>query len=277
MSKTPFMPLWNGDLLADTMDLDATEVGAFMLLIIAQWQRKGASLPDDEKRLQRIARCGRNWPKVWARIEEYFERDDAGIFTVKGREVYQNVAAKAIVNSHNGARGGAAKALKVKARGLANASETLQRNASIPEPEPEVRESESKLSLAHVAEPSRFSDFWQQYPHRGGAKKGKASAQKVWDRLMKVKTPQDQIIAGAMRYAGDRQVLAGYAKDPATWLNARGWEDEIETSVAPIGGTRHDRQSTDRAFHQAIGQLADGLSAGTVQLDFASRDPFAQR
>lgn len=141
----PFMPLWNGELLADTLDLDATEVGAYILLIIAQWQRKGASLPDDDKRLQRIARAGRNWPKVWARISEFFDTDADGIYSAKGREVFENVAARTIANSQNGARGGAAKALNIKNEALATATVSPQRKPTILEPD--IREErEAKAS-----------------------------------------------------------------------------------------------------------------------------------
>ena len=137
MSKTPFMPLWVSDFLGDTLDLDATEVGAYLLLLMAQWQRGGASLPDDEKKLQRVARCGRNWAKVWGAIGHYFDRDEDGVFNKRLRFEAQNVAAKRDVNAQNGARGGSAKALKNKNACVANASNSLQRNASIPEPEPE--------------------------------------------------------------------------------------------------------------------------------------------
>lgn len=41
----------------------------------------------------------------------------------------------------------------------------------------------------------------------------------------------------------------------------------------PTNGGRHDRQR----FDQTINAIADGLSAGTVQLDTQSRDPFAAR
>ena len=138
MSKTPFMPLWVSDFLGDTLDLDSAEVGAYLLLLMAQWQRGGNSLPDDEKKLQRVARCGRNWAKVWAAIERYFDRDENGVFNKRLRFEAQNVAAKRDVNSQNGARGGTAKALKRKNAELANASNSLQRNASKPEPEPKA-------------------------------------------------------------------------------------------------------------------------------------------
>ena len=136
MSKTQFMPLWVSDFLGDTLDLDASEIGAYMLLLMAQWNRDGNSLPNDPKKLQRVARCGRNWAKVWGNIGRYFETDEDGVFSKRLRLESQNVAAKREVNAHNGALGGKAKALKYKDVHVANATETLQRNPSIPEPEP---------------------------------------------------------------------------------------------------------------------------------------------
>ena len=130
------MPLWVSDFLGDTLDLDAAEVGAYMLLLMAQWNRDGNSLPDDHKKLQRIARCGRNWPRIWGQIAHYFDRDEDGIYSKRLRLEAQNVAAKRAVNAQNGARGGAAKSLKSKEQREANATNSLQRNSSIPEPEP---------------------------------------------------------------------------------------------------------------------------------------------
>lgn len=71
------------------------------------------------------------------------------------------------------------------------------------------------------AAPDLFDAFWKVYP----AKKGKIAAKKAWARAIKVATP-DEIIAGAMVYRTDARVLAGYVKDPATWLNGGHWSDE---------------------------------------------------
>jgi len=87
---------------------------------------------------------------------------------------------------------------------------------------------EGKPSLAHEAEPEGFAEFWEQYPHRNGAKKGRAVAVKAWRKAIREGPTSQAIIAGALRYATDRQVIQGYAKDPATWLNQKGWQDEIE-------------------------------------------------
>lgn len=138
MSGTPFMPLWVSDFLGDTLDLDAAEIGAYMLLLMAQWNRDGKSLPDDQEKLRRVARCGRNWGKVWGNVERYFDRDENGVYSKRLRLEAQNVAAKREVNARNGARGGVAKALKSNDAYLANANQSLQRNPSIPEPEPDI-------------------------------------------------------------------------------------------------------------------------------------------
>lgn len=130
------MPLWVSDFLGDTLDLDAAEIGAYMLLLMAQWQRGGDSLPNDQSKLKRVARCGRNWPKVWGNLSRYFDVDDAGVYSQRLRLESQNVAAKREVNARNGALGGKAKALKSKDQVMPNATDSLERNPSIPEPEP---------------------------------------------------------------------------------------------------------------------------------------------
>ena len=141
------MPLWVSDFLGDTLDLDASEIGAYMLLLMAQGNRDGESLPADDKKLQRVARCGRNWPKVWGNIERFFKADENGVYSKRLRLEAQNVASKREVNKHNGARGGKAKALKTNSADLANATETLERNPSIPEPEPYKKE-DTNVSLS---------------------------------------------------------------------------------------------------------------------------------
>jgi len=128
--------------------LDAADVGAYMLLLMAQWNRDGGSLPNDTKKLQRVARCGRNWAKVWGNIERFFMTDDDGIYSNRLRFEAQNVASKREANARNGALGGKAKALKTNNADLANANETLQRNATIPEPEPELKKEDTKVSLS---------------------------------------------------------------------------------------------------------------------------------
>jgi hypothetical protein len=147
---------------------------------------------------------------------------------------------------------------------------TVQRPFNHTDTDTDTDKRDTNVSLALV-QPDRFEEFWQQYPHRNGAKKGKASAQKSWQRAIKARASPEQIIAGAMRYAGDRQVLSGYAKDPATWLNNQGWSDEIEQPKPPSGNP--PRPSFSATLHAAL----DAAPVGASLIDRSRRDPFAQR
>lgn len=133
MSKTPFMPLWVADFVGDTLDLDAKEIGAYMLILMTMWGRDGY-LPNDEKKLQRVARCGRDWPRIWGAIQHYFTVEGDLITQARLLKECKNVASKREVNAQNGARGGTAKALKTKKPHVANATVSLKQ----PEPEPYI-------------------------------------------------------------------------------------------------------------------------------------------
>ena len=261
MSKTPFMPLWVSDFLGDTLDLDAAEVGAYMLLLMAQWNRDGNSLPDDHKKLQRVARCGRNWTRVWGQIERYFERDDDGIYSKRLRLEAQNVAAKRAVNAHNGARGGAAKALKSKEQSIANATNSLQRNASIPEPEPYIND-DTNVSSRRSGKDEGFSDFWEIWP----SKKNKQNAVKAWRKL----SIESKRAAYAAVRAGwfDQWQAASPDANPihaATYLNNRRWEDQ--QSIPHMRQIEGGRTNVKRS-------IAERLEARFSEMDSGQdRDP----
>jgi hypothetical protein len=99
-----------------------------------------------------------------------------------------------------------------------------------PEPSITIIEPSEKKVCA-----TRFDEFWKVYPHRGGAKKGRKPAEVSYSRSIRSGASEQDIIDGAMRSAMDRQVKAGFVRNPATWLNQNGWEDEIDTSRE--GGT----------------------------------------
>ena len=217
MSDTPFMPLWVSDFVGDTLDLDAKEIGAYMLILMTMWGRDGY-LPNDSKKLQRVARCGRDWPRVWASIRHYFTVEGDKITQNRLLKELQKVASKRQVNAQNGAHGGRAKALKNKDLGLANASHSLKQ----PEPYPEPEEN---TPLPPKGDDG-FELFWSKVPRKvakGGARKAFKSALK--------KASQDQITSGMESYAAsvkgkDPQFIV----HPATWLNQERWDDEAKAA-----------------------------------------------
>lgn len=200
MSKTPFMPLWVSDFLGDTLGLDAQEVGAYLLLIMAQWQAGGESL--DPEKLPRMARCGRSWPKVWANIGHYFLSDEGGFYSPKCRELRKTVTSKRDVNSQNGALGGKAKALKSKGSAKANATKTPKRNPDIPEPEPE-REEGDRLDKSNPPPSSAaVEDVSDQFVATLAKAVGYDQPPSAW-----LTTPSRSVIAGWMASLRQIEIL----------------------------------------------------------------------
>jgi len=71
--KYPWMPLFWGDFLANTMHLSAQEAGAYLFLIAHAWEHDG-EIPADWIRLSRIAHVRQNhWKQTWKALERFFE------------------------------------------------------------------------------------------------------------------------------------------------------------------------------------------------------------
>jgi hypothetical protein len=133
-----------------------------------------------------------------------------------------------------------------------------------------------------TSEPEGFDAFWQTYPHRGGAKKGRKPAVARYAAAIKTGTSPADILAGAERYRSDRQVLSGYAKDPTTWINQKCWADEIEppqAQIIPITGARNGNSQPNGtfAFDVAHREYTRRLAAGEIYRGPDPSDPFGGR
>lgn len=82
----------------------------------------------------------------------------------------------------------------------------------------------------------RFDEFWNSYPHRGGVKKNRKGAEAKYQQAVRSGVHEQDIIDGVSRMRSDPVVQRGFARDPATWLNQRGWEDEITPQLRAVGG-----------------------------------------
>lgn len=104
MTSPPYMPLYVGDYLGDTLHLSRCQHGSYLLLIIAYWKRQ-RPLPDDDAFLARIAGATkREWAKDRATLAAFFEveggvwrhkRIDAEIEKFASRREQQSRAGKA--------------------------------------------------------------------------------------------------------------------------------------------------------------------------------------
>jgi len=85
---------------------------------------------------------------------------------------------------------------------------------------------------SHLQE-QRFDEFWAQYPK----KRSKGQAERAWVKIAPDDALFAQIIEGLERAKRSRDWIkegGRYIPYPATWLNAKGWEDEheeVKTSV----------------------------------------------
>ena len=79
---------------------------------------------------------------------------------------------------------------------------------------------------SHLQE-QRFDEFWAQYPK----KRSKGQAERAWVKIAPDDALFAQIIKGLERAKRSRDWIkesGRYIPYPATWLNAKGWEDEYE-------------------------------------------------
>jgi hypothetical protein len=115
-----------------------------------------------------------------------------------------------------------------------------------------VEKREANASLVR----SRFSEFWDAYPHRGG-KRNRAGAVKSYEKAVKRGISEQAIIDGARLAHNDRRVREGYARDPTTWLNQEGWADEIDPNIHPFPSRKQTYgERTDEAFAAAAALVA---------------------
>lgn len=74
-----WMPLYMGDYLTATMHLSTLQHGAYLLMLIACWQRGGA-IPDDDEQLAAITKLApAQWKKTAAVLRDLFVKTERGL------------------------------------------------------------------------------------------------------------------------------------------------------------------------------------------------------
>ena len=133
MSQAPIWPVATDALIGDTTHLSDAEIGSYILLLIAQWRNNGDPLPDDDKRLARMARCSmRAWRNGRREIlAELFDVKDGFWSQKRVSKDWLRVAEKIAINRENASRGGYAKSLKNKDTDLADATNPAERNSPV--------------------------------------------------------------------------------------------------------------------------------------------------
>ena len=196
------------------------------------------------------------------------ELEAAGVFSrTKEGVIYSRklsrMAKKAATARNNGRKGGNPTLSKERRN---PPSDNPQDKGGDKPQKPEARvqsKREAKASLG-ASPPNRFQEFWDAYPHRGGAKRKRKDSEARYARHVRAGVSEQEIIDGALRAHGDRTVQSGYARDPVAWLNQRGWEDEIEPTPPPKGKPHDTAEDDIRWIAERYGELDIGDSQGRV-------------
>lgn len=238
-------------------------IGAYAVLLDLLYARAGDT-PRDDRHLAGILGCSNRKAKALTdRLIDLgkIEVTDDGFMT-NSRAKREAFSSRNLseTRAKQGRKGGEKSGEVRKIKALAEASALSKTQAE--KRREEKRKKERVITLSEEKPPDRFEEFWNLYPHRGGAKKGKPPARAKYGAAVKRGVSEQDMIDGAVRYHDDRQVIDGYAKDPATWLNQERWSDEIEVTTQTDGGRHGQRNSKGTA------KLEAGFAAARA---FASR------
>jgi len=153
MTSAPYMRLYIGDYLADTIHLSRGEHGAYLLLLMAMW-RAGGKLPAQDAKLAKIAKCS---PKEWEAMREtmlaFFQRR-GGTITHKRLARELAIYTDKIVRA---SKGGKASAVQKAKENNPKTTKQLQANFNQSEPEPDSRTEplQGSSSTSDASEPAR--------------------------------------------------------------------------------------------------------------------------
>lgn len=111
MSSYPYIQLYVGDYRRDTAHLTDTQHGQYLLLLMALWT-SGGKLPNDQKKLARIACCKNR--RIAPEVMEFFTIKNGCIVQKRISAELKKATRKSANLSRNGALGGRPKSLKHK-------------------------------------------------------------------------------------------------------------------------------------------------------------------
>jgi uncharacterized protein YdaU (DUF1376 family) len=219
------MPLYVADYLADTAHLGALESGAYLHLIMHYWQT--GSLPDDERKLARIAKMtDAQWKKSRETLSDFFKKN----WRHERIERELSEAQSAYERRANaGKKGGIAKSSNKQCS--SNATAMPEQCSSNHNHSSLLGENPNKHTPKELR--SLSERFYKSYPKHVDPR----LAEKAFAAAVKRGADPEKIIAAAERFA-EATRRAGtekqFIKAPAVWLNAGAYDSEdLPAPVTP--------------------------------------------
>jgi len=207
-----------GDFQRDTASLSDSDTMAYLRLIWMYYDTEHP-LPADAKKL--AFKIGSNQDSVQMILDTFFVKDE---------EVYRHKRCDKVLNEIYNKSEQAR--LAAKSRWNKNA-DAMQKQCDGNADALKIDADALKIDATHNPIPNthnkeyidRFDVFWKKYPR----KVAKPNAQKAWLRIK-----PDDVVLKKMLDAINQQGLSSkeiqFVPHPATWLNAKRWEDEVATA-----------------------------------------------
>jgi uncharacterized protein YdaU (DUF1376 family) len=221
------------------------EEGAYIHLLAHCWLSEDCTLPDDDTELAQLSRLGERWlngasvklrscftahPRKPGRIfnarllDERKKQDawrkksqDGGRRSAETR-TSRSQASRRVVE---GSLKGGSRVVEPKVNSSSSSSSSISKNKNT-----STKRAHADLLNGHR---SSFELFWSHYPR----KRNKGAAEKVWSKLQ----PDDVIMQAMLGKLDQAKQTLDWQKErgqfipyPASWLNAKGWEDEYDTT-----------------------------------------------
>ena len=220
MSAPPYMQLYVGDYLADTIHLTTLEHGAYLLILMGLW-RSGGAISSDDATLARFARLApANWVKVKGRVLSLLTIENGMVSQRRLTAELQKYATVLDKKREAGKSSARAKSLKN------NEAESTPVEHLLNEPEPEPdKERISETTSPHPAQaepgasddvkikperanPVRQADIdriWSQAPRTARERSSKSDVGRALKAAVRRGAAIDEIAAAVARYHASPQ------------------------------------------------------------------------
>lgn len=226
----PYFPMYASDWLAGTRSLTAAETGIYITIICMIYE-KGGPIEMPRRRLARL--CGTTASAMNRALDVLIEtgkldQDGEKLSNARALLEIEKRADKTRSSKDNAN----ARWSKIQTKSkeepcdrIKSAHANDMRETCYPEPEPDIKERVTKVTLKKVsAEDPLFDRFWSLYPR----KVSKSGAQKAWKVAAKKIDPA-VIIEGLEIHLQDLiEKPKQFIPHAATWLNEERWADELE-------------------------------------------------
>lgn len=285
-----------------------------MLVLMAMWTRESCDFPDDDRRLAQVSRVSlRLWKaRIGPTIRQFLLVRDGAVISKRLREEAAYVEAECQKQSDRKRWAYAKPAVtsdasnenaEISDKSLENIDQVSTADVSAgnprhhPSQQPNNPTEDTGRGVARAREdnvpqpppdPPEGEDLIWRILHGLGFDRGQVipkfwmapDAPLIVERWRStVGLSDDEIVRVATRNAAQHGEPARGPKvlTPAMEAYAAAKAAQTLQPEPKPRGAGHDRRSERQAFDATIAAVADGLSAGTINLETASRDPFAER